>query len=303
MENIIATYDLNHYFGAQRVLKNLSLAVPKGSVFGFLGPNGAGKTTSIRILLGLIKTPPNKAFLFGKDISHDRIGILKRTGALIENPSLYRHLSGYDNLRITARISAIPDKRIHEVLELVELEKDAKRKTKDYSLGMCQRLGIAQALLSNPDLLVLDEPSNGLDPNGIIAIRELIRSLAKDHGKTIFVSSHLLAEVQKMCTHLAIINKGELLFQGTMQQLEKRSAPTCEIITSNNEKAAELLRESAVEILGKVNGSINIKVKGPQEAGRVNKLLMQHDLEVYHLNSRQHDLEQMFLEMTTQKTN
>lgn len=170
----IETVDLNFKFGNQVVIKNLSLQVPKGSIYGFLGPNGAGKTTTIKILLNLLKSPADKVFVFGKEINHNRIAILKKVGALVEQPAIYGHLSGRENLINRCILLGISKRKAAEMLQLVDLTAAANKKAKEYSLGMKQRLGIALALISDPEMLLLDEPTNGLDPNGIIEIRNLM---------------------------------------------------------------------------------------------------------------------------------
>src|SRR5215217_3036739 len=210
---VIKTTALNYRFSkTQKTLDDINLVVEKGSIYGFLGPNGAGKTTTLRLLLGLLKNQSGQIEIFGADFSKNRIGILKRTGSLIEQPSLYGHLTAVENLEVYRKLYGASKSRLTEVLKLVGLEGTGFKKAKQFSLGMKQRLAIAVALLPNPELLLLDEPTNGLDPNGIIEIRELIKSLNKEHGVTVLVSSHILAEVEKMATHVGIIHKGKLVF-------------------------------------------------------------------------------------------
>lgn len=216
---IIQTDRLSYAYGDRPVLHDVSLQVPTGSIFGFLGPNGSGKTTTIRLLLGLIHAQGHRIKLFGHEIGAHRLPILRRVGALIETPTLYPHLSGWQNLEIGRLARDSNRGQVDKVLEMVGLTRDASRKVNSYSLGMRQRLGIALALLDDPDLLILDEPTNGLDPAGIREIRALLVGLSRSHGKTIFISSHLLAEMEKMVTHVAIINAGHLLFQGSIDQL------------------------------------------------------------------------------------
>jgi ABC-2 type transport system ATP-binding protein len=213
---IVEITGLNYYFGRQKVLDNLHLQIPQGSIYGILGPNGAGKTTTLFLLLGILRKQEGDITIFGKDMTAHRVAILKRTGALVEQPSLYQHLSGRENLEIFRRSYDCPRERINTVLEMVEMTAAAPKKVSTYSLGMKQRIGIAVALLADPELLILDEPTNGLDPAGIIAIRTLIKTLREVHGKTIILSSHLLSEVEKLATDIAIIHKGRLLHQGPM---------------------------------------------------------------------------------------
>ncbi len=229
VDYIIQTDSLHFQYSKQKkVLDNISINVPKGSIYGFLGPNGAGKSTTMRLLTGIIPEQGNAIKLFGQPLQEQLPLAFSKIGSLVESPALYLHLSGIDNLKYIAKLRSIPESKIHEALVLVDLTKDGNRKARQYSLGMKQRLAIAMALLSEPELLLLDEPVNGLDPNGIIDIRKLLIRLNKEKGVTIFVSSHLLTEIEKMCTHVAIINKGKLRFEGTMQELSKK-ASLCKI--------------------------------------------------------------------------
>lgn len=228
-EYIIQTEGLNfQYSKNKKVLNNISIHVPKGSIYGFLGPNGAGKSTTMRLLTGIIPEQDSAIKLFDQPLQKQLPMVFSKIGSLVESPALYLHLSGIDNLKYIAKLRNIPEEKIHETLELVDLSRDGKRTAKQYSLGMKQRLAIAMALLSDPELLLLDEPVNGLDPNGIIDIRKLLIKLNQEKGVTIFVSSHLLSEIEKMCTHVGIISKGKLRFEGTMQELSK-AARLCKI--------------------------------------------------------------------------
>ncbi len=213
MENIIETKNLNFQFNKhKKIIDDLSIHVPKGSIYGFLGPNGAGKSTTMRLLTGIIPDDTNAIKLFSNTIESQQPQVFHRMGTLVESPALYLHLSGENNLKYMAKIRGISHEKIDEVLELVDLTHARKQKAKQYSLGMKQRLAIAMALLSEPELLLLDEPVNGLDPNGIIEIRKLLVKINQEKGITIFISSHLLSEIEKMCTHVGIIAKGKLKF-------------------------------------------------------------------------------------------
>ena len=217
---VIQTQGLTyHYSKGVRTLNDINLQVERGSIYGFLGPNGSGKTTTLSLLLGLLNNQQGHIKIFGEHLHSNRIGILKRTGSLIETPSLYGHLSAAQNLEVYRQVYGASMQRISEVLEIVDLNDTGNKAVKKFSLGMKQRLSIALALLPSPELLVLDEPSNGLDPAGIIELRHLVKRLNKDFGMTIIISSHLLTEVEKMVTHIGIIVKGSMLFQGTMQEL------------------------------------------------------------------------------------
>lgn len=219
--NIIETNSLTKGIGSQTRVNHIDLRVPEGCVYGFLGPNGAGKTTTLKLLLGLLKPTEGTITFFGQKMSEqNRLSILKHTGSLIENPSFYGHLTGVENLEIIAKMKKVPAKEITNVLQTVRLYEQKDKKVKQYSLGMKQRLGIAMALLGNPRVLILDEPTNGLDPAGIQEIREFIKNLPMLRQMTVIVSSHLLSEMEQMADMVGIINHGRLIFQGTMSALE-----------------------------------------------------------------------------------
>jgi len=297
----IETVGLNFNFGQQAILKNLALQVPKGSIYGFLGPNGAGKTTTIKILLNLLKSPSDQVFIFGKEINNNRIAILKRVGALVEQPAIYGHLTGKENLVNRCLLLGIKRSKADEMLALVGLTEAANKKSNQYSLGMKQRLGIALALVSDPELLLLDEPTNGLDPNGIIEIRNLMIELTTKHNKTILVSSHLLAEIERTATHVGIINKGELLFQGTIQELQLLNKPLLEIEVTDIDRASMLIEEKGYEIATKTDAKIWIPFVSQTESGMINTLLVQNGFTVTSLSQQRKDLENLFLDIT--KTN
>ena len=218
-ETALRTINLTKQYGQRLAVNNLSLEVKRGEVFGFLGPNGAGKTTTIRMALGLITPTSGSVEILGKNVITRRAEILPRVGALIETPALYLYLSGRNNLRaIGSALGGVPEARIDAVLDLVGLAGRQKDRVRTYSLGMKQRLGIAMALLQEPDVLILDEPTNGMDPAGIVEMRDLVHSLA-NQGKTVFISSHLLSEVQQICTRVAIIDQGKLITESSVAEL------------------------------------------------------------------------------------
>ncbi|RYY85784.1 MAG: ABC transporter ATP-binding protein [Chitinophagaceae bacterium] len=221
MAYAIETRNLDFFFGKRQVVNQLSLHVPEGSIYGFLGPNGAGKSTTIRLLTGMLLSERDNIFIQGRSLRQHLPEVFRNMGTLIEQPSLYGHLTARENLRIIATLRSLPSTRIDAVLDTVGLKAVQHRKAGQFSLGMKQRLGIALALMPNPQLMLLDEPANGLDPSGIIEIRDLIRRLHREEGKTIFVSSHLLAEVEKTCTHIGIIHKGVLRYENTLEQLRR----------------------------------------------------------------------------------
>ncbi|MGO4879109.1 ABC transporter ATP-binding protein [Pedobacter psychrotolerans] len=294
----IETVGLNFNFGQQVILKNLSLQVPKGSIYGFLGPNGAGKTTTIKILLNLLKSPSDQVFIFGKEINSNRIDILKQVGALVEQPAIYGHLSGKENLINRCLLLRIHKSKADEMLALVGLTDAANKKSSQYSLGMKQRLGIALALISDPELLLLDEPTNGLDPNGIIEIRNLMMELTAKYNKTILVSSHLLSEIERTATHVGIINHGQLLFQGTIQELQLLNKPLLEIEVDQVESAGALILENGYEIMAQTKSKISIPYASAAESGIVNTLLIKNGFTVTSLSTQKKDLENLFLDIT-----
>ncbi|MBS1661221.1 MAG: ATP-binding cassette domain-containing protein [Bacteroidetes bacterium] len=209
----------HHYSADQPILQDVGLRVPEGSIYGFLGPNGAGKTTTLKLALGLLKKQQGEIFIFGQSFEAHRIGILQKIGSLIETPSLYGHLDAKENLRVFQKTYRCSPGRIEIVLRDTGLAETGRKKAGQFSLGMKQRLAIAIALLNDPKLLILDEPTNGLDPGGIIAMRELLKTLNRERGVTILVSSHLLSEISKLVTHAGVIRQGRLVFQGTMAEL------------------------------------------------------------------------------------
>ncbi|PWN63734.1 ABC transporter ATP-binding protein [Chryseobacterium viscerum] len=222
MKNIIDIQNLNFEFSKQKkILKNLNISVPTGSIFGFLGANGAGKSTTMKLLIGSIPDENNRIQVFGKNLSTLYPDGFNKIGSLIDSGAYYDHLSGWDNLMIISRLRYLPETECERVLHLVNLWESRDIKMKKYSLGMKQRLSIAMTLLGKPELLILDEPVNGLDPNGMLEIRELLIKLNKEEGVTIFISSHLLQEIEKMITHLAIISHGEIKFTGSIKDLNE----------------------------------------------------------------------------------
>lgn len=295
---VIRTEDISFNFGNQQILTALSLRVPEGSIYGFLGPNGAGKTTTIKLLLNLLKTSRGSIHIFEKDIKKHRIGILSQIGSLIEQPAIYAHLSGRENLRNRALLLNVSRNRVEDMLTLVQLQDAASKKAGNYSLGMKQRLGIALALLTDPRLLILDEPTNGLDPNGIIEVRELLIRLVKEQGKTVFVSSHLLAEVERMATHVGIINFGNLLFQGSIKDMEAISQPSIHIETNNNTEAASYLNNAGINITNVTDAAVTVPFVSREQMAELNRQLVQQSFTVYAIHKVQKDLEKLFLDIT-----
>lgn len=240
-EMLIETKGLTKVYGKRTAVNRVELEIGKGDIYGFLGPNGAGKTTTIRMLLGLIRPTQGEVHIFGKNLRKERLAILRRVGSLVESPSYYGHLTAYENLEVQRRVLGVPRSRIDEVLSAVRLTKEAKRTVKGYSLGMKQRLGIAASMLGSPELLILDEPTNGLDPAGIHEIRELIKSMPEQYGMTVLVSSHLLSEIDLMATKVGIIRQGTLVFQDRIETLRNEAAGHIRLVVSKPEQAERLL--------------------------------------------------------------
>jgi ABC-type multidrug transport system ATPase subunit len=295
---VINTSNLTFDFGKQTVVKSLSLQVPEGSIYGFLGPNGAGKTTTIKLLLNLLQIQEGSIHVFGQELQSNRLNILSKIGSLIEQPAIYLHLTGKENLLNRALLLQVSKERVDEVLAIVHLTNAAHKKAGQYSLGMKQRLGIALALLADPALLILDEPTNGLDPNGIIEVRELLKKLVNEHHKTVFISSHLLAEVERMATHVGIINKGQLLFQGSINDLSALSKPLVQIETDNTADAANYLKQQNITISDIDEHYIHIPFTTKQQMGEINTLLNTKGYTVYSIVKQQKDLEKLFLDIT-----
>jgi ABC-type multidrug transport system ATPase subunit len=293
---IIKTEGLQFAFQKQKVLNGIDLQVPEGSIFGFLGPNGAGKSTTIKVLLGLLRVPAGKVFMFDHELNSGKIEILGHIGAVVESPSLYEHLNAFRNLEITQRLRRLPEKRILDVLEIVGLTKEAHRKIRQYSTGMKQRLSLAIAMLGNPRLLILDEPINGLDPSGIIEIRNLLLHLNKEHGCTIFLSSHILDEIEKICSDVAVIDKGKVLYQGEMRGLLQRYGGQEKVLveTNHNEAIIPFLKPGTFQIKG---SQISILVESKQETSLLIKKIVESGIGVYSVEPDRSDLERSFLEI------
>ena len=277
--NIIETHDLCKQYGNALRVAHLDLDVPEGSVYGFLGPNGAGKSTTLKMLLGLVRPTAGDIRVLGKKMDGgNRLAVLRQVGSLIESPSYYGHLTGEENLRI------------------VQTLRGGKR-VAHYSLGMKQRLGLAAALLGYPKLLILDEPTNGLDPAGIQEMRELICSLPERFGMTVVVSSHLLSEIDQMADHVAIIREGELVFQDTLEALHGRSRHHLALRTTNNAVARAILQEKSVPCQEE-EGYLILPILSDELAAQLSRLLGARNLGVIRLEERQKSLEDIFLELT-----
>lgn len=294
---VVRTAGLTKRYGRLLALADLELEVRRGQVYGFLGPNGAGKTTTIGLILGLLAPSGGHVELFGLDTRAHLSEALRRTGAVLEGPSFYPHLSGRDNLRVWGGLSGgVDGKRVDELLELVGLRDRGRDRVRAYSLGMKQRLGLAAALLGDPELLVLDEPTSGLDPAGMREVRELIRGLGQI-GKTVFVSSHLLGEVEHMCDHVGIVKEGRLLTQGAVSVLLRRGE-ALEMRVTDPERAVEVL-EGLAWVNGVRRQDDRLVVEAPRgRAAELSRALADHQVYLAELRPRDSSLEEFFLEVT-----
>ena len=295
-EMIIQTSGLSKHYRSRRAVDNVNLDIRRGDIYGFLGPNGAGKTTTIRMLLGLIRPTKGTIRIFGRDLNREKLAILRKIGSLVEYPSYYGHLTGYDNLEAIRCILDVPKTRIDEVLETVRLTKEAKRPVKGYSLGMKQRLGIASALLGSPELLILDEPTNGLDPSGILEMRELIKSMPKEHGITVLVSSHLLSEVEQMATRVGIIRQGAMLFQDSIDTLRARAKSKIRIAASDPERALRVVSATGCHAVLEQGALLLDPVSDAKIAAAVQYLVEANHM-VYRVEELTTSLEDIFLDM------
>lgn len=298
MTDIISTTGLSKKYGHVYAVENIDLKVPQGSVYGFLGPNGAGKSTTMKLILGLVNRTAGNISIFNKPVNKkNRLSILKNTGSLIETPSYYGHLTGEENLKLFSKLKDVPEEDIQRVLGIVRLDNQKRKFVKHYSLGMKQRLGLANALLGNPKLLILDEPTNGLDPAGMQEMRELIRTLPDQYNMTVMVSSHLLSEIDQMATNVGIIKKGKLIFQGDLPSLHENSSQRIAIRTLSNKSAERTLREMGLSFQIQDGYLLLPKLNDNQIALCVQKLV-ERDVNVVRVESRKHSLEDIFLELT-----
>lgn len=297
-EIVLRTRNLSKQYGKRLAVDTLNLAIHQGDILGFLGPNGAGKTTTIRMILGLITPTSGSVEILGEDLATRRSHLLPRVGALIETPALYLYMSGRDNLRAVGSVlGGVPEKRIDEVLELVGLRLRQRDRVRTYSLGMKQRLGVAIALLQDPQILILDEPANGLDPAGIVEMRDLMHTLSAA-GKTVLISSHQLAEVQQICTRVAIINLGKLITEISVEELTRGHGEYSVML----ERAHEALALIKGQFWGQgahIDTSGSLITAAPAGRGRdLNLFLMNAGFPPDALTPATQDLEQIFLQLT-----
>jgi len=292
----VKTSNLTKSYKDRRAVNGLNLKIKKGEVYGFLGPNGAGKTTTIKMLLGLIKPSKGNIEILNMHLENNRFEILRNIGSLVESPAYYSHLTAVENLSINANILNLPKEKITTALDMVKLSNFADKPVKEFSLGMKQRLGIASALLAQPQLLILDEPTNGLDPAGIIDMRELIHNLNKNYGLTIIISSHLLSEVEHVASHLGIIARGQLLFEGSIKEFKNIMDKYIVITTSDATKTLFLANSIDCEA-AKVANEIHISNISDSKLAQFIKVLVQNEVDLYRVEERTQSLEDIFLEL------
>lgn len=300
---IVETVGLSKEFKRFKAVDNINLKIEEGKIYGFLGPNGAGKSTTLKMLLGLVKPTKGQVKILDMDISKNREDILSKIGALIESPSYYGHLTAYENLEILRRVLKLEKNSIEEVLKTVKLWEVRNKKVKEFSLGMKQRLGIAEALIGNPKLLILDEPTNGLDPAGILEVRDLIKSFSKEKGITVIISSHILSEIELIADNVGVINKGRLIYQGKLEKLKEKGTDkivigienfqSCkneviEILTSNGYKISE--DEDKLIILGEKS-----------LVSKICRMIVLAGYDVNYLTYERNSLEEIFLELTKEE--
>lgn len=294
--NAVTTHGLTKRYGATTVVDGLDLAVPEGCVYGFLGPNGSGKTTTMKMMLSLVRPSAGEARIFDQPITQKtRKQALRHVGSLIESPAAYGHLTGRENMRIVQRLVGADDDTIRRAVDAVRMSDQMSKLVREYSLGMKQRLGIAMALARDPRVLVLDEPTNGLDPAGIEEIRDLLVGLARNEGRTVIVSSHLLSEIEKMAQVLGILHRGQLLFQGTMTDLFQAQLPDIVIRTPEPDRAAHVTQRLAPV---RVDGGIRLAGLDEPGVASVIAQLAAERVPIWEATRQQRSLEDIFIGLT-----
>jgi ABC-2 type transport system ATP-binding protein len=295
LETILSIHNLNKRYGSLQALKNVSFEIKKGSVYGILGPNGSGKSTTLGIVLNVVnKTSGEYKWFDGKIQTHEA---LKKVGAIIERPNFYPYMTAEENLKLVCKIKNINYSKIQEKLELVGLNERKDSKFRTFSLGMKQRLAIASALLNDPEILILDEPTNGLDPQGIHQIRDIIRQIAAQ-GTTILLASHLLDEVEKVCSHVLVLRKGEILYSGPVDGMTSNEG-FFEVQAIDTENLIKILKtHPATDSVINEEGKVFVYLNSPLEASELNAFLFENNISLNHLVKRKNSLEEQFLELT-----
>ena len=293
MEKLLEVKNLKKSYNGKRVLDIDSLEIEESSIYGLIGKNGAGKSTLMKIVLGLVKKDDGMIKVFGQELnSKNQKEFNRNLGALIENPSFYDHLTGYENLEIICKLKGIKKDEIKKTLDLVGLNNVGKKKSREYSLGMKQRLGIAMALIGSPKLLILDEPINGLDPQGIEEMRNLFRNIVRNSSTSILISSHILDEIEKISTHIGILKEGNLTYNGSLEDYRRLHPPFISLRTSDNEKALELLNLDVDRLNGK---KIILGKKSNQDIANIVNFL-NGKVDIYRIEEEKESLEKLFIE-------
>lgn len=301
MAAAIETHELSRRFRGRAAVDAVSMTVPEKAVYGFLGRNGAGKTTTLKMLLGLIRPSSGTALVAGVDVARDRLAAARGVGALLEAHGFYGNLSGRENLDLTRTLLGLSKREVGRVLEVVEMTEHARRRVSDYSLGMRQRLGLARAMLGAPPVLILDEPTNGLDPDGIADMRRFLKSLPERTGATVLLSSHLLGEIEQTATHVGILSHGKLVLEGELGRLKADLAPEIALQTDDAARAADLARARGFEVAASEDGLV-ARLK-PGEDGRtaaaaLNRALIEADIAVFAIGARSRSLEGIYREVS-----
>jgi len=292
MEAILSVKNLSKKYKDKEILSNINMNVFKGDIYGFIGPNGAGKTTTIKTILGLLKPSQGEIYLEGKNILQDKAGT-SNIGAMIDYPSFYPNLSGYKNLILYANALNLNKKRIEEVLDIVKLSDDKNKKVSNYSMGMKQRLAVARAFLTNPKIVILDEPTNGLGPEGVKEMRDLIKELVKVNNTTFIYCSHILNEVQNLCNRVAIINKGKILVEDNISNLLNNNNESYEIITDEKNEAKQILEDKVLKVID-IDKGIRIEInKG--DFNLINSLIVKNNINITTISKNTNSLENYFM--------
>lgn len=296
--SIIKIENLNFgYVKKQPILKGLNMQIEEGSIYGFLGANGAGKSTTIRNILGLLKPNSGAIELFGKPIQKSGRHIFNNIGSLIESPSLYPHLTARDNLKLACKYLNVSKAQIDHVLDRVKLQNYKKKAVGKFSTGMKQRVGLAMALIHDPQLLILDEPTSGLDPNGITEMRNIILAL-RNEGRTVMLSSHLLSEIEKMATQVGIINNGEMIFEGSLEELDRLKSDNLRVTFRTNDPDKAVATLSEYDVILNRDGCVELPYRNEDEVASAIRKLVQHQIDIYEVNQLKSDLEKMFIDLT-----
>lgn len=297
---VLEIKNVSKYFGRKKIIDNITLDVKEGEIYGFLGPNGAGKTTTIKMALGLLSIDEGNIIINGNDIKKHFEKAMENIGGIVENPDMYNYMTGRENLKLYARIRNVKKERIDEVIKLVDMEKAADQKVGKYSLGMKQRMGLALTLLHSPKVLILDEPTNGLDPVGIKSLRNILKNIAKEEKTAIFVSSHIIGEMQAMCDKIAMIKDGKIIKISDIDTLLKHSENDkveCVVKAKQLDKAFKLIKDELTDEVKKDDNEITFKIN-KEDISKITKLLVSNDVDVESITEKETTLEDIFFDTT-----